>query len=145
MEKKKLIGFTCGAMDLLHAGHVLMLKEAREQCGWLIVGLQTDPSIDRPEKNKPIQSLEERKIQLLGCRYVDEIQEYNTEEDLLLMLKEYAEIHGERFVRIIGMDWLGKKYTGHDLNMKTIFNTRSHNYSSSELRQRIIDAEPCKN
>lgn len=125
-------GFTCGAFDLLHAGHVLMLKEAREQCDYLIVGLQTDPSIDRPEKNKPVQSLEERTIQLEGCKYVDEIILYNSEEDLYLLLRGI-----KPDIRIIGADWKGKKYTGHDLPIKMYFNSRDHSYSSTDLRKRI--------
>ena len=132
-----VVGFTCGAMDLFHAGHVLMLKEASRYCDVLIVGLQVDPSVDRKEKNRPIQSLEERRIQLEGCRYVNEIQEYSTEAELLEMLEEYAEFHGNNFVRIIGEDWRGKKYTGHDLGINTVFNSRTHNYSTSELRERI--------
>ena len=141
MKKKIVIGFTCGAMDLLHAGHILMLKEAASYCDWLIVGLQTDPSQDRPEKNSPIQSIEERIIQLEGCKYVDEIQFYDTESDLYVMLSEYKEIHGDNFLRIIGADWKGKKFTGHDLGLRTVYNSRKHNYSSSELRQRIIDSD----
>ena len=140
-SKEKKIGFTCGAMDLLHAGHVLMLKEAKSQCKYLIVGLHTDPTIDRSEKNKPIQSLEERRIQLEGCKYVDEIQEYDTEEDLHLLLEELQAIHGDKFVRIIGADWRGKRFTGCDLNIDVIFNSRNHNYSSSELRRRIFSRE----
>jgi len=92
-------GITAGAFDLLHAGHVLMLKEAKEQCDYLIVALQTDPTIDRPEKNKPTQTLEEREIQLLGCRYVDEIVMYNTEAELYDLL---AKIKPD--IRIIGAD-----------------------------------------
>ena len=141
MKKKRIIGFTCGAMDLLHAGHILMLKEAANYCDWLIVGLQTDPSQDRPEKNSPIQSIEERIIQLEGCKYVDEIQFYDTESDLYVMLSEYKEIHGDNFLRIIGADWKGKKFTGHDLGLRTVYNSRKHNYSTSELRQRIIDSD----
>ena len=141
MKKKRIIGFTCGAMDLLHAGHILMLKEAASYCDWLIVGLQTDPSQDRPEKNSPIQSIEERIIQLEGCKYVDEIQFYDTESDLYVMLSEYKEIHGDNFLRIIGADWKGKKFTGHDLGLRTVYNSRKHNYSTSELRQRIIDSD----
>ena len=140
-NKNFRVGFTCGAMDLFHAGHVLMLKEARDQCDYLIVAIQTDPSHDRPEKNKPIQSMEERRIQLEACRYVDDIQEYTTEAELLQMLDEYMEIHGERFVRIIGEDWKGKTFTGYKLPIRVIYNSRSHNYSSSELRKRIIDSE----
>ena len=139
--KKYMFGFTCGAMDLFHAGHVLMLKEAKKHCNHLIVGLHTDPTIDRPSKNKPIQSLEERRIQLEGCRYVDQIVEYDTEEDLLSLLNDFYMKHGKFFVRIIGADWKGKKYTGHDLQNDVIFNSRNHNYSSSELRKRIYDVE----
>ena len=83
---KGSIGFTCSCFDLLHAGHILMLKDAKEQCDYLIVGLQTDPTLDRPEKNKPIQSLEERKIQLEAVKYVDEIRIYSTEAELRDML-----------------------------------------------------------
>ena len=85
---KGTVGFTCSCFDLLHAGHILMLKDAKEQCDYLIVGLQTDPTLDRPEKNKPIQSLEERKIQLEAVKYVDEIRIYSTESDLRDMLCE---------------------------------------------------------
>ncbi len=125
-------GITAGAFDLLHAGHVLMLKEAKEQCDYLIVALQTDPTIDRPEKNKPTQTLEEREIQLLGCRYVDEIVMYNTEAELYDLL---AKIKPD--IRIIGADWKGKKFTGYDLPIKIYHNSREHHYSSSELRERI--------
>src|SRR3989344_2617280 len=100
MKKKKITGFTCGAMDLLHAGHVLMLKECKEQCDYLIVGLQTDPTIDRPEKSKPIETLTERKIRLEGCKYVDKIVIYNTEKDLDKLLKKL-----KPDVRFVGADW----------------------------------------
>ena len=143
MNNKK-IGFTCGTMDLLHAGHVLMLKEARNNCDHLIVGVQTDPSIDRAEKNKPIQSLEERIIQVEGCKYVDDILIYETEEDLHTMLTMLSHKHERNLIRFIGMDWLGKKYTGHELPIEMHFNQRDHSYSSSELRNRIYDAELCK-
>lgn len=129
-------GFTCGAMDLLHAGHVLMLKECKEICDYLIVGLQTDPSTDRPTKNRPIQSLEERRIQLEGCKYVDEIVIYDTEADLVNLLKTL-----KPDVRIIGADWKGKKYTGYELDIEVVFNNRDHGYSSSDLRRRIWLAE----
>lgn len=134
------IGFTCGAMDLLHAGHILMLKEAKEACDFLIVGLHTDPTIDRPEKNNPIQSLEERKIQLEGCRYVDKIVTYDTEAELLKILSQMNEKF-PNFSRIIGQDWYGKEFTGFNLGINTIFNSRTHNYSSSELRRRIYEVE----
>ena len=137
LEINEIVGFTCGAMDLLHAGHVLMLKEARLACDRLIVGLQTDPSIDRECKNRPIQTIDERRIQLEGCKYVDEIQEYETENDLYTLLDELRELHGERLVRIIGDDWRGKEFTGHDLDIRVIYNSRDHEYSSSELRNRV--------
>ena len=130
-------GFTCGAFDLLHAGHILMFKEAREQCDYLIVGLQTDPSIDRPDKHKPIQSVEERRIVLEGIRYIDEIFEYKTEKDLYKFLSSAQDSID---VRIVGADWKGKEFTGHDLPIKIYFNSRNHNYSSSELRERIKDS-----
>ena len=129
------IGFTCGAFDLCHTGHVLMFKECKEYCDYLIVGLHTDPTIDRPGKNKPIQSLEERKIQLEGLKYIDKVITYDTEEDLYDILSQNSY---NITVRIIGNDWQGKSFTGHDLPLETVFNSRAHSYSTSELRQRII-------
>ncbi|OGJ05031.1 hypothetical protein A2443_00510 [Candidatus Nomurabacteria bacterium RIFOXYC2_FULL_43_16] len=122
-------------MDLLHAGHVLMLKECREQCDFLIVALQIDPSIDRPEKNKPIETAEERMIRLQGCRYVDKIVTYNTEVDLYNLLKKL-----NPDVRFMGIDWKDRPNYSRDLlqDMKVIYNSRDHNYSSSDLRQRIM-------
>jgi glycerol-3-phosphate cytidylyltransferase len=128
-------GFTAGAFDLLHAGHILMLKEIRAQCDFLIVGLQTDPTLDRPEKNKPIETIEERKIKLEGCKYIDQIILYNTEADLYDLLKKL-----KPDVRFVGTDWKDKHFTGDDLPIKVIFNSRDHNYSSSNLRKRILDA-----
>ena len=135
MKRKSIIrGFTCGTMDLLHAGHILMLKEVKKQCHYLVVGLHTDPTIDRPEKNKPIQSIEERRIQLEAVKYIDEIVEYDTEEDLVKLLKEISPE-----VRFVGEDWKDNpNLTGIDLPIKIVFNTRDHNYSSSELRKRIL-------
>lgn len=130
-------GFTCGAMDLLHAGHVLMLKECRAQCDFLIVGLQTDPSIDRPDKNKPVETLQERMIRLEGCKYVDEVVVYDTEEDLYhLLLKLKPD------VRFMGADWKNKKNYSRDKlpSMKVIYNSRDHGYSSNELRKRIMSS-----
>ena len=132
-KKNKVIGFTCGAMDLLHAGHVLMLKECREQCDYLIVGLQVDPSLDRPDKNRPIETLEERKIRLKGCRYVDKILIYKTEKDLSALLKKL-----KPDVRFVGADWKGKHFTGDDLKIKVVYNSRSHHFSSTSLRERIL-------
>ena len=135
MSQKKIIGFTCGAMDLLHAGHVLMLKECKEQCDYLIVGLQTDPTIDRPDKNKPIEKLEERMIRLQGSKYVDEIITYDTEVDLFNLLKKL-----NPDIRFMGVDWENKPNYSRDKlpDMKVIYNNRDHNYSSSDLRKRIL-------
>lgn len=137
-SKNKKIGFTCGAMDLLHAGHVLMLKECRGQCDFLIVGLQKDPSITDAsyrgkKKDKPIETLKERKIRLEGCRYVDKIFIYKTEEDLYKLIKK---INPD--VRFLGADWKNKYATGQELTEKVIYNSRNHNYSSSNLRKRIM-------
>ena len=134
-EEKKRIGITFGAFDLTHAGHYLMFKEAKKHCDFLIVGLQSDPSIDRKSKNKPIQSLKEREIQLESCKYIDKIVHYNTESDLVKILKKI-----KPDVRIIGADWKGKNYTGLGLPIKIIFNSRNHNFSTTNLRKRVIDA-----
>jgi glycerol-3-phosphate cytidylyltransferase len=131
-NNKIIKGFTCGAFDLLHAGHLIMLEEIRKQCDFLIIGLQTNPQIDRKEKNKPIESLKERKIRLQGCRYVDKIIIYRTEADLYKLLKQL-----KPDVRFVGIDHKGKPFTGDDLPIKIIYNSRSHNYSSSNLLKRI--------
>lgn len=131
------IGFTCSTFDLLHAGHIAMLKEARELCDKLIVGLQTDPTIDRPDtKNKPIQSIVERYIQLQAVRYVDEIYVYSTEkdlEDLLLILPID--------IRILGVEYKDKFFTGKEIcstkGIELYFNKREHSFSTTELRQRV--------
>ena len=125
-------GFTCGAFDLLHAGHILMLEEAKSFCDYLIVGLHSDPNIDRPEKNKPIQSLNERLIQIKAVKYVDLILIYDTEDDLLNLLKAI-----KPDVRIIGEDYRDKSFTGDNLGIELKFNSRKHKFSSSELRSRI--------
>jgi len=125
-------GFTCSCFDLLHAGHILMLKDAKEQCDKLIVGLQTDPTIDRPEKNKPIQSYEERYIQLEAIKYVDEIIKYETEEELYQLLKILRPD-----VRILGSDYEGEYFTGTELNIPIYYHKRNHNYSTSSLRDKI--------
>jgi glycerol-3-phosphate cytidylyltransferase len=131
------IGFTAGAFDLLHAGHVLMLTEAAEQCDYLIVGLHTDPTIDRPDtKNRPIQSVFERYVQLKALSVVDEIIPYETEQDLLALLSTM-----NIDVRIIGEDYVGKDFTGKDLDMDVHYNSRKHNLSTSELRARIKNAK----
>lgn len=127
------IGFTCSCFDLFHAGHVMMLKEAKEQCDYLIVGLQSDPTIDRPEKNKPVQTLFERYVQLEACKYVDEIVPYATEKELRDILTSYP-----IDVRIIGEEYRDKQFTGYDLPMEVYFNSRQHSFSTTELRQRVL-------
>ena len=127
------IGFTCSCFDLLHAGHILMLQDAKSRCDKLIVGLQTDPTIDRPEKNKPIQSYEERYIQLEAVKYVDEIIKYDTEEDLY---KKLLDINPD--VRILGSDYIGKSFTGDDLDIEIYYHERKHNYSTTNLRGKIV-------
>lgn len=132
-------GFTASCFDLFHAGHVMMLREAKRQCEYLIVGLQTDPTIDRPNKNKPVQSVVERFIQLEACKYVDEVVVYATEKDLRDILLAYP-----IDVRILGDEYQGKEFTGHDIPMEFYFNSRKHEFSTSELRQRVIDADKAK-
>jgi glycerol-3-phosphate cytidylyltransferase len=127
-----VLGFTCGSFDLLHIGHLLMLKECQEHCDFLVVGLQEDPSIDRPDKHKPIETLKERRERLEACKYVDDILEYKTEADLVELIKFV-----KPDIRFLGEDWKGKHFTGDDLNIKIYFNSRNHNYSSSSLRKRI--------
>ncbi len=131
-------GFTCGAFDLCHAGHMLMFKECKNFCDYLIVGLQTDPTLDRATKNKPIQTIEERLTQLEAVKYIDEIVIYDTEQDLYDILSK-NELGID--VRIIGEDWRGKPFTGHDLPMEVAFNSRTHSYSTSALRKRVAEAE----
>ena len=129
------IGFTCSTFDLFHAGHVLMLKEAKELCDYLIVGLQVDPSVDRPEKNKPIQTMFERFTQLSACKYVDEIVPYSTEADLLNLLQSV-----NIDIRILGEEYRDKDFTGKDLPMEFYFNSRRHNFSTTELRDRVVQS-----
>ena len=133
------IGFTCSCFDLLHTGHILMLKDAKGQCDYLVIGLQTDPTIDRPEKNKPIQSLEERKIQLEAVKYIDEIIIYETEEDLY---KKLLDINPN--VRILGSDYIGKSFTGDDLDIPIYYHKRNHNYSSTNTRKKILEIDEKK-
>jgi len=128
-------GFTCSCFDLFHAGHIMMLKEAKSVCDYLIVGLQTDPAIDRPEKNRPVQSVFERYVQLDACRYVDEIVVYATEKDLLDILHSYP-----IDVRIVGDEYKDKEFTGKDLShIEMYYNSRKHSFSTTELRKRVID------
>ena len=136
-------GFTCSCFDLFHAGHIMMLKEAREQCDYLIVGLQTDPTIDRPEKNKPIQSVFERFVQLDACKYVDEIIVYATEEDLVDILLSFP-----IDVRILGAEYESRDFTGRmecvGRGIELYFNERQHSFSTTELRQRVLNASLVK-
>jgi glycerol-3-phosphate cytidylyltransferase len=129
------VGFTCSCFDLFHAGHIAMLREAKSQCDYLIVGLQTDPTIDRPEKNTPVQSITERYIQLSACKYVDEIIVYATEKDLIDVLNAFP-----IDVRILGEEYRHRPFTGREIEMEYYFNTRQHSFSTTELRERIKSA-----
>jgi glycerol-3-phosphate cytidylyltransferase len=137
----KKIGITFGAFDLFHAGHVFMLEEAKTVCDYLIVGLHIDPTLDRPDvKNKPVQNIVERQIQLRGCKYIDEIILYNTEAELLDILNTV-----KWDVRIIGEDYYKKQFTGKELcsevNGTLYYNKRKHSFSSTDLRKRIVEDE----
>lgn len=140
LKNKMKIGVTFSTFDLLHAGHNLMLKEAKSFCDYLICGLHVDPQIERPNKNKPVQSLVERYIQLSSVKYVDEIVPYNLEKDLHDILLGY-----QIDVRIIGADYKGIDFSGKDIcrdkGIEIIYNQRSHNFSSTELRQRIFQRQ----
>ena len=139
MTKNKIVGITFGSFDLCHYGHALMFEECKEYCDYLIVGVQSDPSIDRPEKNSPIQSHKERLGIVSSIKFVDEVKPYDTESDLIKVLKEV-----NPDVRILGADHQGTEFTGHKLPIKCIFNLRDHGYSTSELRKRIFEAEKKK-
>lgn len=132
------VGITFSAFDLLHAGHVKMLEEAKHQCEYLICGLQTDPTIDRPEKNKPVQTVVERYIQLKACTHVDEIVPYATEQDLEDILRAF-----KIDVRIVGEEYNDKKFTGRafceENGIELYFNKRNHRFSSSGLRKEVIN------
>jgi len=128
-QDKKEVGFTCGVFDLLHAGHLLMLKECSKQCDYLVVGLQENA---RSGKEQPIETYEERHIRLESCKFVDKIIPYNTEGDLYNLL---VELHPD--IRFLGADHKGLPFTGDDLDIKIIYNSRDHDYSSSNLRERI--------
>lgn len=132
------VGFTCSAFDLLHAGHVQMLRDAKDQCDYLICGLQVDPTLDRPNKNQPIQTVVERYTQLKAVSYVDEIIPYSTEADLEDILAMY-----HINVRILGEEYRDKDFTGKDICRKRDidlhFNKRDHRFSSSGLRKRVCE------
>ena len=138
------IGFTCSTFDLLHAGHITMLEEAKRHCDFLIVGLQNDPTLDRPEKNAPIQSIVERQIQLAAVKYVDEIVIYNTEQDLVDLLLTLP-----IDVRVLGDEYKSKDFTGKDIakkrGSKSVYNGRDHSFSSTSLRKRVYEIEDNKN
>ena len=143
-EQGKKIGFTFSTFDLLHAGHIAMLAEAKNHCDYLIAGLQTDPTIDRPEtKNKPVQSIVERQIQLASCRFVDEVVVYSTEQDLidLLLILPID-------VRILGVEYQSHDFTGRkegsEKGIEHVFNSRDHSFSSSSLRKRVADSQKDK-
>jgi glycerol-3-phosphate cytidylyltransferase len=140
----KKIGITFSTFDMLHAGHIAMLSEAKNHCDYLIAGLQTDPTIDRPDtKNKPIQSIVERQIQLAACRYVDEVVVYQTEQDLvdLLLILPLN-------VRVLGVEYEHTDFTGKAecsvRDIELVFNGRDHSFSSSSLRKRVAHAETVK-
>jgi len=130
------VGIVASCFDLFHAGHILMLMEAKENCDRLIVALQSDPSVDRREKNKPVQSLYERYLQVDSCKYVDHVIPYDTEADLYNLLAGL-----EWDVRFLGSDYFGRTdFTGYDLDIPIHYCSRKHNYSSSGLRTRILNA-----
>jgi glycerol-3-phosphate cytidylyltransferase len=140
---KTITGITFSAFDLLHAGHVKMLEEAKLHCDYLIVGLQTDPTIDRPGKNKPTQSVVERYVQLKACKFVDEIVPYATEQDLQDILQSFA-----IDVRIIGEEYKDSNFTGREycekMGIRLIYNKRNHRFSSSGLRKEVYERECLK-
>lgn len=137
------IGITFSAFDLLHAGHIKMLEDAKRQCDYLICGLQTDPTIDRPEKNRPVQSVVERYIQLKACKYVDEIVPYATEQDLEDILRSF-----KIDIRILGNEYKDQLFSGRayceEKGIELYFNERDHRFSSSTLRREVANKEVLK-
>ena len=130
------IGFTCCSCDLLHAGHVVMLEEASSKCDYLIVGLQTDPTLDRSDKNKPIQSIYERYVQLNGLKWVDEVIPYDRETCLMDILNTK-----QIDIRFVGEEYKDKMFTGSHLPIKIYYTNRQHTFSSTELRDRVTKGE----
>lgn len=132
------LGITASTFDLLHSGHIMMLREAKSQCDWLICALQLDPSVDRAEKNKPVQTIVERFIQLQAVKYVDEIVVYETEQDLEDILEMY-----DLDVRILGEEYKDKDFTGREIckrrGIRLHFNKRDHRFSTSGLRKRVVE------
>jgi glycerol-3-phosphate cytidylyltransferase len=139
-RKNMKIGFTCGTFDLMHIGHILMFKECKSVCDYLIVGIQTDPTIDRPKKNKPIQSIVERQVQVKACRYVDEVIVYETEKDLEDILSSF-----DINIRILGIDHKDGFMTGKEIcerrGIEMYYNKRDHNFSTTNLRERIKEGD----
>ena len=137
------VGITFSTFDLLHAGHIMMLEEAKRQCDYLICGLQMDPTLDRPEKNQPTQTVVERYIQLRGCKYVDEIVPYSTEQDLEDILRSF-----KLDVRIVGDEYRNRDFTGRqyceEKGIELYFNSRDHRFSSSGLRKIVAEKEAKK-
>ena len=137
-ETRTIVGFTASTFDLLHAGHVAMLREAKTRCEYLICALQNDPSVDRPNKNKPVQNIVERQAQLAAIRYVDEIVVYNTEDELRDILSMY-----QIDVKIMGEEYRDIDFTGKDICQKRgiefYFNKRDHRFSTSDLRKRVAE------
>lgn len=137
------IGITFSAFDLLHAGHIKMLEDAKRQCDYLICGLQTDPTLDRPEKNQPIQTVVERYIQLKACSFVDEVVPYATEQDLEDILRSF-----KIDVRILGDEYREKNFTGRtyceEKGIELYYNSRDHRFSSSGLRKEVVEKEITK-
>ena len=137
LEHKNIIGTTFSCWDLLHCGHNIFLNDSKNNCDILIVGLQTDPTIDRPEKNKPMQTLEEREIQIKSCRYVDYYFIYDTEQNLYDSIKKL-----KPHIRFLGDDYVGKKFTGDDIPVKIVYHPRSkYGYSTTKLRKHIYNME----
>ena len=139
--KENKVGITFGSFDLFHAGHVFMLEEAKTVCDYLIVGLQIDPTLDRPDvKNKPVQNIVERQVQLRGCKYIDEIILYNTEQELLDIVNTI-----KWDIRIIGEEYKSKHFTGKELSSTVAgsihFNKRKHGFSSTSLRKRVTESQ----
>jgi glycerol-3-phosphate cytidylyltransferase len=142
-KQNRVIGITCSTFDLLHAGHIIMLEECKKYCDYLICALQVDPSTDRPEKNKPIQSLVERYLQLEAVNHVDKIIPYNNEEELLTI---FASLDLD--VRILGEEYKDKKFTGKEIcqkrGIRLVYNKRDHDFSTTNLRERIYIQESNK-
>lgn len=134
------VGITFSTFDLFHAGHVKMLEEAKRQCDYLIVGLQLDPSLDRPKKNSPSQSIIERYIQLKGSKHIDEVVPYVSEQDLEDILRSF-----KIDIRIIGNEYKDKNFTGKDYckqsGIEIYYNSRDHRFSSSGLRAQVKESE----